>query len=169
MSLGGLGEIERADRTAMLPAIKQIADDAPAYLRAKISEPEWREWWLAAFAARLRRAERDAVRLYPELLRMVGANDAVLDVALRALGVSLEAAKLAVGAYREVEHLRTPEEMADYGLAQLRAYWEPRGKRVVLLDGLEPGGAGVTSGAAPDAATIPGSLNGGTDANDEPR
>ncbi len=129
----------------------------PEKLRDEISKPEWQGWWLAAFAARLRQGQRDAVRLYPELLKMVGAHDELLEVALRALGVaSMAQAQALIGVARNAEGV-TESDVIDKSAAFLRECgWTclpPSGE-------VSPGGAG-NSGAAPESATIPGELNGG--------
>jgi len=87
----------------------------PQKLLAELEREDWQRWWLSAFQAALRQGRRDALRLYPELLHMVGANDQLLELTLRALGVSLEVAKRAVVMYQQVEHLD------DAGAAQLSA------------------------------------------------
>lgn len=140
-----------------------IADDAPSYLRAKIQEPEWRESWLQAFRKRLDDGERDAVRLYPELLRMVGSQDTVLEIALRAIGVSLEVARRAVSAYQQVEGMDA-EQSAEFAFAQLREHYAERGQRLILvIDASAPGGADI-DGSGPRPAMIPGAPH-ATDGN----
>ena len=114
-------------------ALKSVAESLPDELRETISKPPFPDMWVAAFKARLARAERDAVRLYPELLRMVGANDQAMELALRALGVSLEIAQKAVGMYRSVEGMDEATR-AEYATEQLRGYYAARGKRLVVLD-----------------------------------
>ena len=66
--------------------------------------------WLSAFQARLARGERDAVRLYPELLRMVNGDRTVLVLAVwRDLGVSNEQeARALIGLAKSVDGLERP-------------------------------------------------------------
>lgn len=44
----------------------------PEQVRAELAQPKWKALWLSSFEARLRRAERDAVRLYAEIMKIVG-------------------------------------------------------------------------------------------------
>jgi len=75
----------------------------PEKMRAELQENEWPDMWRAAFKARLARGERDAVRLYAEIMRLVDGERDLLALALSALGVSLDVARKAVGMYREAE------------------------------------------------------------------
>ena len=128
-----------------------LAAALPEQLRERISAPPFPEMWVAAFQARLARGERDAVRLYPELLRMVGANDTALELALRAVGASLEFAKEAVTMRREIEGLDKPAI-----LAMMRQQLEAEGYTVLAPES-EAGSGGAGNGERPHAETIPDS------------
>lgn len=146
-----------------LQAFAEMDSAVPGKLRARISTDEWQEYWIEAFKTRLRNAERDAVRLYPELLRMVGAEDRRLELALGALGVSLEIAKSAVGMYRQVEGLDRAG-LVEMQVENLRA----EGWTCIPPQGMVEAGAGVASELPNGGGTIPapvtnGHANGGGD------
>ncbi len=96
------------------------AQSVPEKLREEISKPEWQGWWLAAFQTRLRQGQRDAVRLYPELLKMVGANEELVEIALKALGVaSMAQAQALIGMARNADGV-SEADVIDKSVAFLR-------------------------------------------------
>lgn len=115
---------------------------APDAIRRAIDTEQYATLFLCGFETALRQGRRDAQRLYCELLGMVGANDRAMELALRALGVSLEIAQQAVGAYREIEHLDAAQRGA-LCLEGAKEYYATLGKRVVVLEeatGMEANG-----------------------------
>ena len=131
-----------AFQTAVTPyktAMMQSAESNTAWLREQIEQRDWEEAALAAFRARLQRAERDAVRLYFELRKMVGTQESVLQLALQALGVSLDVAQRAVGAYQNAAQGDELDE-------QCRARLVERGWTVIA-----PGKDASTNGGGKDA------------------
>lgn len=123
-------------RTALVEAAGSDTD----WLRDQISTRDWEMQALSSFRARLDRAERDAVRLYFELRKMVGPSEATMALAMRALGVSLDIAQKAVGMYREVEHLDEAQQAA-MCLEAAQKFYAAQGKRVVVLDDATNGGS----------------------------
>jgi hypothetical protein len=117
----------------------EAALTVPEKLREEISKPAWQGWWLAAFQTRLQRGERDAVRLYPELLKMVGAQDEMIDLARRALGVaSMAQAQSLIGMARDAQGM-TDAELVAKSVAFLReAGWKclpPEAQVATATDG----------------------------------
>jgi hypothetical protein len=93
-------DLPRSERREILV---QAAVNDTSWMQEQLSERDWEVCALSALRARLARGERDAVRLYFELRKMVGSQESVLQLALQALGVSLEVAQKAVGLYRSAE------------------------------------------------------------------
>src|SRR3972149_3767757 len=91
--------------TPIRDGLASIAETLPDKLRERIEQPPFPELWLTAFETRLRRGERDAGRLYPELLRMVNGDRTVLILAVwRELGVADESeARSLIGLAKSVE------------------------------------------------------------------
>lgn len=84
-TMGGVGE-----RGMIQRGLQQMAKDAPERLAEILQTEEWQTYWLAAYKARLLSHERDAVRLYPELLKMVGPERNITIVLAERYGVSSE-------------------------------------------------------------------------------
>ena len=117
--------------------LKRAAIDDTDYLRSSISTRDWEDVALAALRARLQRAERDAVRLYFELRGLVDSHDSAMELALRALGCSLEVAQQAVMSYRQVSGM---DRLGIIDAARL--YLEREGYTVLAPErGLAAGGA----------------------------
>ena len=54
-----------------------LTEQAKDRLLAELADPVCQQEWIDAYRHRLRRKEKDAVRLYPELLRMIGPENSV--------------------------------------------------------------------------------------------
>lgn len=136
---------------------------APGKILKALDSNEYADVWLVGFLAALTDGRRDAQRLYVELLGMVGANERQLEIALRAIGVSLEVARRAVSAYQQVEGMDA-EQSAEFAFAQLREHYAERGQRLILvIDASAPGGADI-DGSGPRPAMITGAPH-ATDGN----
>ncbi len=83
-----------------------MTENAKDKLLAELAAPEVQDEWIEAYRHRLKRKEKDAVRLYPELLKMIGAENSVNVMLGQRFGYSsLDELELAVGRYKEAAAL----------------------------------------------------------------
>ena len=137
--------------------LRASAVEDTTYLRAAINTRDWEDIALAALRARLQRAERDAVRLYFELRGMVDSHNSAMELALRALGCTLELAQTAVRAYQQVSGM-DEQAAAEYCLETAKRYYAAQGKEVRVL---AAGGASkLPSQGDAGSAMIPAADNG---------
>jgi hypothetical protein len=81
------------------------ASVAPVLIRSELDTERYARTFLASFEVALKAGRRDALRLYCELLEMVGGADRTLELALRALGVTLDVARQAIAMHQSVDGL----------------------------------------------------------------
>jgi hypothetical protein len=82
--------------------MQAVHDDADG-LRAWLCEPGIEDLWKAAFLARLRQGQRDAVRLYAEARKLVNSPADVAGLVLAAIGAQPAFARGAVEIVRDAE------------------------------------------------------------------
>jgi hypothetical protein len=71
----------------------------------RIESPEIEDKWLAAFTARLERAERDAVRLYAEMRKWVGTERNLAVMVFAQLGTTEPEARRMIDAGKQVTEM----------------------------------------------------------------
>ena len=97
----------------MKVALSTLAQKMPERLLEELAHEEVQMEWIEAFRHRLKRKEKDAVRLYPELFKMIGAENSTTTLILNRFGYNtFEEAELAIGRYKEAAAL-TDEQRFD--------------------------------------------------------
>lgn len=152
---------------AWLKREREIATESPETMREAvmyIGAPEYARGVIEAMRhrgsecplCRARAMSEWAFKSFERVARWAGAGSDVIDALARALGVTLDLAKVAVGAYQQVQGMDAAQA-ADFSLARLQEHYAAQGKHLVLLDGIEPGGSDP-AGTAPALPTaVPGS------------
>lgn len=121
----GIGE-----RTVIKESVRKVMRRAPEALIEILDAPEWQEMWLAAFQKRLSHGARDAVRLYPELLKMVGPEKQLTVILHERYGVrSEEELEKLVSRVREADQM-SDEQRFERTCEWLRGYLVPNPERV---------------------------------------
>jgi hypothetical protein len=82
-------------------ALAQMVVADPHRLRGLIDDDDWRGAWLKAFRTRLDRAERDAVRIYAELMGELGHKLEIAQLVVLHLGTDMDTAKRAIDAMKQ--------------------------------------------------------------------
>ena len=88
-------------RTEMSANLASAVLSEPNRLRGLIDNDDWRDTWLKAFRTRLEHAERDAVRIYAELMGELGHKMELAQLVVIHVGADLETAKRAVDAMKQ--------------------------------------------------------------------
>lgn len=94
-----------ADSMVMRANVMQAVHDDAEGLRAWLCDPGIEDLWKAAFLARLRHAERDAVRLYAEARKLVNSQVDMAVFVLQTVGAPASEARAAVDSQRNVAAL----------------------------------------------------------------
>lgn len=111
-----------AFKTEMKLALSTLTQTAKDRLLSELADPECQQEWIDAYRHRLRRKEKDAVRLYPELLRMIGPENSVTVMIQQRFGCENEDQLAAIiERYREAEAL-TDEQRFERCLQYAEGY-----------------------------------------------
>ena len=114
---GGIGE-----RTLIRKSLNNVMKRAPEALMEVLQDPEWQQLWLDAYQARLSHGARDAVRMYPELLKMIGPEKQITVVLHERFGVkSEEELERLVSRVREADQM-TDDQRFERTCEWLRGY-----------------------------------------------
>src|SRR5689334_8536445 len=76
------------DQTQLPMMAREHVREDPHGLYARITVPDWKESWLKAFKRRLDDGKRDAVRMYAEILGLLGEKSQLVFVLLQQWGVN---------------------------------------------------------------------------------
>ena len=90
----------------MEKSLTWMTENAKDRLLMELAHPEVQAEWIEAYRHRLTRKEKDAVRLYPELLRMIGPENSIQVLISSRFGYdSMDQMELAIGRYKEAAAL----------------------------------------------------------------
>lgn len=93
-------------KSELQASLGYLTEKAKDRLIQELCHVEVQDEWIAAYKRRLKRGEKDAVRLYPELLRMIGPENSISMLIVNRYGCASEdELERLVGQYREAAAL----------------------------------------------------------------